>query len=163
MARTVIVEQLAAGVYRTELREVDGLVVLLGSAASRWHQCGDIVICPVAVNAEAAKRRAEKVLSRFGGAVVVVAGYEKGCVFATRKGCVPRVHGRVSLSAIIERAAVVCRGHLAGAESADPEFAERPRAEGEHAESGGVVNDVSGDVRGNVVQAREIHGDISFH
>lgn len=58
---------------------------------------------------------------------------------------------------------------LAGAESADPEFAERLRAEWEraggalHAESGGVINDVSGDVQGNVLQARDIHGDISFH
>jgi hypothetical protein len=112
MAGTVIVEEMAAGVYRTELRDIDGLVVLLGDAASRWHQCGDIVICPVAVNAEAATRHAEKVLSRFSGAVVVVVGYEDGCVFATRKGRVLRTHGRVSLGAIIERAALVHRGQL---------------------------------------------------
>jgi hypothetical protein len=58
---------------------------------------------------------------------------------------------------------------LASAEAADPEFARRLRTEWEHAggnphaESGGVINDVSGDVQGNVLQARDIHGDITFH
>jgi hypothetical protein len=55
---------------------------------------------------------------------------------------------------------------LAGAERADPEFAQRLHAEWErglHAETGGVVNEVSGDVQGNVLQAKDIHGDITFH
>jgi hypothetical protein len=57
---------------------------------------------------------------------------------------------------------------LAGAEAADPEFAQRLRTEWErfggdlHGESDGVVNNISGEVRGNVLQARDIHGDITF-
>jgi hypothetical protein len=55
---------------------------------------------------------------------------------------------------------------LAGAGKADPEFDQRLRAEWQRAavsaESGGVVNDISGDVKGNVLQARDIHGDITF-
>lgn len=52
---------------------------------------------------------------------------------------------------------------LAGAEAADPAFAEALRAGwSQHAESGGVVNQISGTVHGNVVQTRDIHGNISF-
>jgi hypothetical protein len=57
---------------------------------------------------------------------------------------------------------------LASMEAVDSEFAQRLRVEWErsggdlHAESGGVVNDISGEVRGNVLQARDIHGDITF-
>lgn len=48
----------------------------------------------------------------------------------------------------------------------DPAFAEQldelwEQASTElHAETGGVVNNVSGTVSGNVVQARDVHGDI---
>jgi hypothetical protein len=49
------------------------------------------------------------------------------------------------------------------AERADPEFAEALRTGwAQHAESGGVINQVSGNVTGKVVQARDIHGNISF-
>jgi hypothetical protein len=44
------------------------------------------------------------------------------------------------------------------AETRDQRFAERLRAEW----SGGVVNRITGTVTGNVVQARDIHGDITF-
>jgi hypothetical protein len=52
--------------------------------------------------------------------------------------------------------------------AADPEFAARlrdgwSRTEAHlHASSGGVINQVSGNVAGNVVQARDIEGGISF-
>lgn len=54
------------------------------------------------------------------------------------------------------------------AEREDPDFAEALRTEWEQvsvhqqAESGGVTNQVSGTVHGNVVQARDIQGNISF-
>lgn len=52
---------------------------------------------------------------------------------------------------------------LAVAEGADPAFAEALRTGwAQHAESGGVINQVTGTVHGNVVQARDIHGNISF-
>ncbi|WP_181777449.1 hypothetical protein [Amycolatopsis pittospori] len=56
---------------------------------------------------------------------------------------------------------------LSTAEAEDPAFAERLRREwdrtaGHRAETGGVVNTVSGTVSGKVVQARDVHGDISF-
>lgn len=55
---------------------------------------------------------------------------------------------------------------LAAADAADPEFAATLRAEwarvSQHADHGGVTNQVSGTVTGNVVQARDIHGNISF-
>ncbi|GAA4550413.1 hypothetical protein [Amycolatopsis samaneae] len=57
---------------------------------------------------------------------------------------------------------------LEAAESADKEFAEELRAEWErvnvqqHAESGGVTNQVSGNVSGKVLQAGDIHGNVSF-
>ncbi|MGW3994186.1 hypothetical protein [Amycolatopsis sp. NPDC004772] len=56
---------------------------------------------------------------------------------------------------------------LAAKQAADPAFGEQLRAEweraaGQHAESGGVANRISGSVGGNVVQARDIGGDISF-
>ncbi|MQA08570.1 MAG: hypothetical protein GEU98_08445 [Pseudonocardiaceae bacterium] len=55
---------------------------------------------------------------------------------------------------------------LESAEHEDPEFAGALRAEWQqvwqHAESGGVTNQISGSVDGKVVQARDIHGDISF-
>ncbi|MBN6034213.1 hypothetical protein [Amycolatopsis sp. 195334CR] len=53
-------------------------------------------------------------------------------------------------------------------QAADQEFGERLRQEWEratveqHAESGGVSNQVSGQVGGNVVQARDIQGGITF-
>jgi hypothetical protein len=58
---------------------------------------------------------------------------------------------------------------LAGVEAADPEFAERLRTEWERAssslraKSGGVINEISGESKGNVLQARDIHGDVKFH
>lgn len=57
---------------------------------------------------------------------------------------------------------------LAHAESLDPEFSTELRAMWrdvaveQHAERGGVVNQISGDVSGKVVQARDIKGGISF-
>lgn len=63
-------------------------------------------------------------------------------------------------------------GELAAAlkekQGADPAFGERLREEWnrltveQNAEAGGVANQVSGQVGGNVVQARDIHGGISF-
>jgi hypothetical protein len=52
---------------------------------------------------------------------------------------------------------------LAAAERDDPEFAEALRTGwAQHAESGGVINQISGTVHGKVVQARDIHGNITF-
>lgn len=57
---------------------------------------------------------------------------------------------------------------LAQAEQGDPEFASRLRelwteARTElTADRGGVINEVSGDVSGTVVQARDIHGGINI-
>jgi hypothetical protein len=52
---------------------------------------------------------------------------------------------------------------LEAAEQADPEFAAALRAEWtQHADNGGVNNQISGTVHGKVVQARDIHGNISF-
>ena len=63
-------------------------------------------------------------------------------------------------------------GELAAAlekeEGADPAFGEQLREEWDrvaveqNAGSGGLANQVSGQVGGNVVQARDIHGGISF-
>jgi hypothetical protein len=50
---------------------------------------------------------------------------------------------------------------LTAARDTDPVFAEQLRREWERG-SGGVVNTISGTVSGKVVQARDIHGDISF-
>jgi hypothetical protein len=52
--------------------------------------------------------------------------------------------------------------------AADPEFAKQLRTLWSeagthlHAETGGVVNEVSGNVAGHVVQARDVQGGISF-
>lgn len=52
---------------------------------------------------------------------------------------------------------------LAVAEVSDPVFGEALRTGwAQHAESGGVVNQISGTVLGNVVQTRDIHGNITF-
>jgi hypothetical protein len=57
---------------------------------------------------------------------------------------------------------------LERAESTDPEFGERLREEWarvavqQHAETGGVVNQVTGNVSGKVLQARDIQGGVSF-
>ena len=57
---------------------------------------------------------------------------------------------------------------LEAEQAADPAFGERLRAEweraadGQRAESGGVANRISGSVGGNVLQARDIEGDITF-
>lgn len=57
---------------------------------------------------------------------------------------------------------------LEAKQASDPAFGEQLRAEwerssvGQQAESGGVTNQVSGSVGGNVVQARDIDGDITF-
>lgn len=55
---------------------------------------------------------------------------------------------------------------LEAKQAADPAFGEQLRAEwaaaGQQAESGGVANRISGSVGGNVVQARDIGGDVSF-
>lgn len=57
---------------------------------------------------------------------------------------------------------------LAVAEAYDPEFGERLREEwtavqAQSTASGdGVANTIGGSVSGNVVQARDIHGDITF-
>ncbi len=54
------------------------------------------------------------------------------------------------------------------AEAEDAEFAEALRTEwrtvqvDQHAERGGVTNSVTGNVSGKVVQARDIHGNVSF-
>jgi hypothetical protein len=53
--------------------------------------------------------------------------------------------------------------HLAEAENGDPEFAAELRRTWEtSANHGGVVNQITGTVSGKVVQARDVHGDISF-
>lgn len=51
----------------------------------------------------------------------------------------------------------------------DPEFAAQMQelwgqasVEQQHAESGGVINEISGTVGGHTLQARDIHGDVSF-
>jgi hypothetical protein len=55
---------------------------------------------------------------------------------------------------------------LATAEAYDPQFSEQLRAQWAaiqgQAVGGGVANTISGTVTGNVVQARDITGDISF-
>jgi hypothetical protein len=53
---------------------------------------------------------------------------------------------------------------LADEESRDPAFATELRATWQQvtAEQGGVVNQITGDVSGKVVQARDIKGGISF-
>jgi hypothetical protein len=55
---------------------------------------------------------------------------------------------------------------LATAEAYDPQFSEQLRAQWAavqgQASGGGVVNTISGEVTGNVVQARDITGDISL-
>jgi hypothetical protein len=58
---------------------------------------------------------------------------------------------------------------LETAEAYDEQFAGRLRAQWNQAEwnqiaasSGGVVNQVSGTVTGNVIQARDIHGNITL-
>ncbi|MGH3888022.1 MAG: hypothetical protein ACRDSZ_15925 [Pseudonocardiaceae bacterium] len=57
---------------------------------------------------------------------------------------------------------------LARAESSDPQFAADLRAiwshvsARQHAEKGGVVNGITGTVGGNVLQARDIGGGVSF-
>jgi hypothetical protein len=56
---------------------------------------------------------------------------------------------------------------LSTAEAKDPEFAQRLRREwaqapSNRAETGGVANTLSGTVSGKVVQARDVHGNISF-
>lgn len=51
---------------------------------------------------------------------------------------------------------------LTAARDSDPVFAEQLNREWEQAKTGGVVNIISGKVSGKVVQARDIHGDISF-
>jgi hypothetical protein len=53
---------------------------------------------------------------------------------------------------------------LAAEETADPAFGKELRRTWQQvsATSGGVVNQISGDVSGRVVQARDIKGDISF-
>ncbi len=61
--------------------------------------------------------------------------------------------------------ALATRLTTAGAE--DPAFAEKLRREwdqaaGPNAETDGVVNTISGTVSGKVVQARDVHGNISF-
>jgi hypothetical protein len=57
----------------------------------------------------------------------------------------------------------VLADRLEAAERADPEFARELRAGwAQHAETGGVVNQIAGTVLGKVVQARDIHGNISF-
>lgn len=46
---------------------------------------------------------------------------------------------------------------------ADPDFAAALTAEWtQHADNGGVTNQISGTVSGNVLQARDIHGNITF-
>jgi hypothetical protein len=54
--------------------------------------------------------------------------------------------------------------HLADAEEADPGFATELRATWQQvsADRGGVVNQISGNVSGKVVQARDVEGGISF-
>ncbi|WP_410675543.1 hypothetical protein [Amycolatopsis sp. cmx-4-68] len=57
---------------------------------------------------------------------------------------------------------------LEAKQAADPEFARQLHAEwqrsavAQQAETGGVTNQVSGNVSGKVLQARDIHGDITF-
>jgi hypothetical protein len=57
---------------------------------------------------------------------------------------------------------------LARAERADPQFAADLRAVwgevsvGQHADNGGVTNQISGTVSGKVLQARDIKGGVSF-
>jgi hypothetical protein len=54
--------------------------------------------------------------------------------------------------------------HLAAEEAEDPAFGEELRRTWQHvsASRGGVVNQVTGNVSGKVVQARDIKGGISF-
>lgn len=56
-----------------------------------------------------------------------------------------------ALGAVLERAT-----------EADPAFAEALRREHEAGQSGQVINSISGTVTGTAVQARDIHGGISF-
>jgi hypothetical protein len=51
---------------------------------------------------------------------------------------------------------------LATAEADDDQFARQLRAQWAAAASGGVVNQISGTVTGHVIQARDIHGNITF-
>jgi hypothetical protein len=53
---------------------------------------------------------------------------------------------------------------LAEFEAESPEFHDALRAawSEQHADHGGVNNQITGNVSGKVVQARDIHGDISF-
>ncbi|MGH3624157.1 MAG: hypothetical protein ACRDQ5_20595 [Sciscionella sp.] len=57
---------------------------------------------------------------------------------------------------------------LAAAQREDPAFGEELRTKWnalsvrQQAQYGGVTNQISGEVSGRVVQARDIHGDISF-
>lgn len=66
------------------------------------------------------------------------------------------------------KAVTVLAERLAVEEAADPEFKAALRAEWakvgveQHADHGAVTNQVTGDVSGKVVQARDIHGDITF-
>lgn len=59
--------------------------------------------------------------------------------------------------------------HLERLAAQDPEFARELRALWDqagtqlHADHGGVINEVSGDVGGNVVQARDVTGGITFN
>ena len=54
--------------------------------------------------------------------------------------------------------------HLATEETDDPRFGEEMRRIWQHttATQGGVVNQITGNVSGKVVQARDITGDIKF-
>lgn len=54
--------------------------------------------------------------------------------------------------------------HLATVEASDPAFREKLRHTWEQvsASQGGVVNRITGEVSGKVVQARDIEGDLSF-
>ncbi|TDP96440.1 hypothetical protein [Labedaea rhizosphaerae] len=67
-----------------------------------------------------------------------------------------------------EQAVHALAERLAVEETADPEFSRALRAEWakvsveQRADRGGVTNQVTGEVSGKVVQARDIHGDVSF-
>ena len=54
--------------------------------------------------------------------------------------------------------------HLAAAEAQEPAFGVELRQTWQrvNADRGGVVNQITGNVSGKVVQARDIHGDIKF-
>ncbi|MFB6724619.1 hypothetical protein ACFCV3_30865 [Kribbella sp. NPDC056345] len=80
---------------------------------------------------------------------------------AEARAALEAAEGTDATSAEVQQLAV----ELAKAEQSDAQFADQLRslwASELQAEHGGVANQVSGSVSGKVVQARDIHGNITF-